>query len=163
MSGVRSAGLGTQLRHLLELLDGDLEKIYARMGHGVYRPRFTPIMRALESGETLSVKAIAERAEITHSAASQTVRKMAKLGLVKVSSGEDARSREVSLSTRGRRLLPQLQRQWDATLAAAEALDAELGGQLLTTLDAAIDALEARSFQARILAVLRQDNGIKSL
>jgi MarR family transcriptional regulator, organic hydroperoxide resistance regulator len=155
MANVRSIGLGTQLRHLLELLDGDLEKIYARMDGGLYRPRFTPVMRALESGESLSVKVIAERAGITHSAASQTVLKMASCGLVDVSSGDDARSRDVRLSARGRRLLPRLQRQWQATREAAEHLDAELGGRLVSTLDAAIEALQNKPFEDRIQSILR--------
>lgn len=155
MSKTRTIGLGTQLRHLLELLDGDLEKIYAQMDGVTYRPRFTPIMRALEAGDVLSVKAIAESAGITHSAASQTVLRMARLGLVEVSSGQDARSRNVTLSPLGRRLLPRLQQQWQATREAAEQLDAELGGRLASTLDAAIEALHARPFEKRIHAILK--------
>ncbi|MEM0930513.1 MAG: MarR family transcriptional regulator, partial [Pseudomonadota bacterium] len=53
-------GLGTQLRRLLELLDGELEQIY-RQDHPFYTPRFTPVMKALAADEPLSIKAIAER------------------------------------------------------------------------------------------------------
>ena len=43
-------GLGTQLRHLLELLDGAVEEAYALAGMR-YRPRYTPVMRALIAQE----------------------------------------------------------------------------------------------------------------
>ena len=40
-------GLGTQLRRLLELLDGDVEAVYKEHVPG-YVPRYAPIMKALE-------------------------------------------------------------------------------------------------------------------
>lgn len=154
MSKTQAIGLGTQLRHLLELLDGEVDALYAQGKDRVYRPRFTPIMRALEQGDVLSVRSIADRTGVTHSAASQTVSKMAALGLVDVTSGDDARSRDVRLSRTGRSMLPRLRKQWDATRRAAEQLDAEVGGQLSSTLDAAINALQARPFGTRVRAHL---------
>ncbi len=51
-------GLGTLLRHLLELLDGDVEQAYAELGLD-YRPRFTPVVRALLESEPRSIRDIA--------------------------------------------------------------------------------------------------------
>lgn len=143
-------GLGTQLRHLLELLDGAVARAYAQDGL-TYRPRFTPVMRALSQSEPLTLGRIAELASITQPAATQTVALMAKEGLVSVEPGEvDGRQRLVRLSDGGRALLPQLQQHWQATTAAAEQLDAELSGPLSRALEEAIAALEARPFDVRI-------------
>ena len=40
--------LGTRLRHLLELLDGDVAAVYADLGLTGFRPRFTPVLIALD-------------------------------------------------------------------------------------------------------------------
>ena len=146
----RSAdGLGTQLRRLLELLDGDLEAIYGEE-HPSYSPRFTPIMKALAPGDSLTIKEIAQRSSVSHSAASQTISKLVKLGLVRLVAGEDKRSRLVSLTGDGKDLLPWLNSRWAATQQAANSLEAELSHPLASLLGEAISALEDRSFADRI-------------
>lgn len=142
-------GLGTQLRHLIELLDGDVAQQYKDAGLD-YRPRYTPIMRALQALETASIGQIAEAAGITQPAATQTVSLMKKDGLVTVEHGEDGRRRLVRLSTEGRTRLPALESCWAATKAAADDLDAQLASPLSKCLIEAIAALEAKPFLARI-------------
>ena len=70
-------GLGTQLRHLIELLDGAVEASYVEAGLN-YRPRYTPVMRALAANEALTIGEIAAQAGITQPAATQTVAVMVK-------------------------------------------------------------------------------------
>jgi len=149
-------GLGTQLRHLIELLDGGLDELYQR-DHEGYRPRYTPIMRALEDVEHLTIKAIAQTAGISHSAASQTVAKMISEDLLEQSAGRDARERLIRLSDRGRSLLPTLKERWIATQKAADELDRELSVPLSQIAAEAIDALTNRSFTTRILEHERTD------
>ncbi|WP_296722364.1 S41 family peptidase [Erythrobacter sp.] len=143
--------LGTKLRTLLECLDGDLASIYQELGLD-YRPRFTPVMRTLSAFGTATVKKVADNAGISHSAASQTVTEMKKAGLVTTEPGEDARERVVSLTDSGREALPLLERQWEATTRAANALNAELSCSLDAVADEAIAALSAKPFRERILA-----------
>ena len=146
----RSAdGLGTQLRRLLELLDGDLEKLY-REEHPFYVPRYTPVMKALAPGEQLTIKDIAARSSISHSAASQTISKMTQLGLVELGVEGDRRYRKVRLSDEGRALLPWLEHRWLATRRAADTLGKELAFPLSKLLSEAITRLEAESFRERI-------------
>ena len=57
-------GLGTQLRHLIELLDGDVAQTYANAGLD-YRPRFTPVMRVLQEHDTLLVGRFVGRGRAT--------------------------------------------------------------------------------------------------
>ena len=143
--------LGSKLRTLLELLDGDLSSLYAELSLD-YRPRFTPVMRTLSSSGTATVKQIADFAGISHSAASQTITEMKKAGLVGTEAGKDARERVVTLTEKGHAVLPELERQWQATTRAADALNAELSCSLDAAAEEAIAALSKRPFRDRILA-----------
>lgn len=143
-------GLGTQLRHLIELLDGAVEASYLEAGLD-YRPRYTPVMRALAAQEPLSIGEIAAQAGITQPAATQTVALMVKQGLLVAQAGSlDGRQKMIRLSEAGRAMLPRLQQCWQATAAAAASLDAQLAYPLSQALADAIRALEERSFGERI-------------
>jgi DNA-binding MarR family transcriptional regulator len=144
-------GLGTQLRHLIDLLDGDVATSYVEAGLA-YRPRYTPVMRVLGEHGSASIGEIAVYAGITQPAATQTVALMKKEGLVKIVAGADARQRLVTLSEQGRAMLPQLKQCWAATACAAASLDAELPFPLSHCLAAAIAALEASPYIERIRA-----------
>lgn len=141
--------LGTRLRHLLELLDGDLEQIYRDSGLD-YRPRYTPIVRALRDLGPSSLTAIAEYSGLTHSAVSQTVAQMKAKKLLRTRSGKDARTQTVALAPAAEQMLPALDAQWAATAAAAAKLDRELTMPLTSIIEEAIAALEKRPFAARI-------------
>jgi DNA-binding MarR family transcriptional regulator len=144
------AGLGTQLRHLIELLDGAVGAAYEEAGLA-YRPRYTPVMRALLEKEALTLGEIAVRAAITQPAATQTVALMVKEGLLVAEAGpRDGRQKVVRLSEQGQALLPRLRVCWAATAAAAGGLDAELSYPLSRLLEEAILALEAKPFGERI-------------
>ena len=146
-------GLGTQLRRLIELLDDGVSEAndYADLN---YRPRYTPVMRALAGGDALTIGRIAEAARISQPAATQTVALMLKDGLVDVTAGAvDARQRVVALSAHGRELMPRLERAWQATASAAAGLDDE--SALLSAVAAALSALDRRSFAQRICDVLQ--------
>jgi DNA-binding MarR family transcriptional regulator len=145
-------GLGTQLRHLIELLDGAVQQAYSDAGLD-YRPRYTPVMRVLAQQQSATIGQLAELAGITQPAATQTVALMKKEGLLVVdASSEDGRQRVVRLSLRGAAMLPRLQACWQATRRAADSLDAELDFPLSTCLAQAISVLGQCSFDERIRA-----------
>lgn len=144
-------GLGTQLRHLIDLLDGDVAAAYVDAGLA-YRPRYTPVMRVLGEHGSASVGDIAAYAGISQPAATQTVALMKKEGLVDISTGVDARQRRVQLSRAGQAMLPRLRLCWAATAAAAASVDAELAFPLSQCLAEAIAALQRRPFGERIRA-----------
>lgn len=142
-------GLGTQLRTLLELLDGELESIYLDEGLD-YRPRFTPVLRALLDETPQTVGRIAARAGISQPAATQTLNLMLARGWVEPQADPaDARHRLYAPSAKARDALPRLQAIWAATGGAARGLDAELSSPLSALLDEAIAALRRRSFPQR--------------
>ena len=140
---------GTLLRHLSEVLDGAVEDAYGRSGLA-YRPRYTPVMRALIEQGPASIRALSRYAGITHSAVSQTVAQMTRQGLVEPLPGKDGRERIVTLTAKGEAMVPHLQRQWEATAAAARTLDEDLPMPLVELLLQAIAALERRSFGERL-------------
>lgn len=145
------AGLGTLLRHLIDLLDREVEAQYRRAGLA-YRPRYTPVVRTLNALGSASIRTIARHAQLTHSAVSQTVAQMARAGLVRVAPGADARERIVRLSSRALAMQPELERIWRATRRAQLSLERELAFPLSALLQQAIDALEREPFGPRIAA-----------
>jgi DNA-binding MarR family transcriptional regulator len=151
-----SPGLGTQLRHVLELLDGDVAQVYVALGLDDYRPRFSPIVRALVAAGPSSIGDLAHAISVTHSAASQTVAQMSRCGLVSLKPGADARQRIVHLTASARSLLPTIEAERAATQAAACELDAELPCPLSQMVTAILRAVERRPFRQRIADAARE-------
>lgn len=145
------ATLGTLLRRVLDELDGAVADAYALAGLA-YRPRYTPVVRAIDASGPLAIRTLAEAAQVTHSAASQTVAQMRRAGLVTLRAGEDGRERRVVLTPKARALLPALERHWAVTNAAARQLEAELSTPLAQVLAETVAALERQPFAARIAA-----------
>jgi DNA-binding MarR family transcriptional regulator len=140
--------LGTSLRRLIGLLDGEVDRAYADAGLD-FRAAFTPAVRALLASEPLSVRDVASATGTTHSAASQTVAQLKRAGLVIDASSRDGRERRVRLSAHGCQILPAVQAQWRRADQAAAALDAELGLGLNDVIQAAIEALDRHAFLTR--------------
>jgi DNA-binding MarR family transcriptional regulator len=147
---VTGPGLGTRLRHLIELLDGDVAAVEEELGLTGFRPRFAPFLRTLAAIGPSSIRDLAKIVEVTHSAASQTVAQMARQDLVELSPGADARQRIVTLTGRSRELLPQLERSWNAAETAGRELDAELPFPLSEVVISATEALRRRPLRDRI-------------
>jgi DNA-binding MarR family transcriptional regulator len=141
--------LGTLLRHLIEHLDDAVEHRYRAAGFG-YKPRYTPVVRALLDLHEASLRQIAHHAQITHSAVSQTIAQMGDSGLVETVQGTDARQHVVRLTSKANRMVPELRSIWLATNTAADRLDTELPYSLSSLLADTISTLEKRSFEERI-------------
>ncbi|MEV0090864.1 helix-turn-helix domain-containing protein [Streptomyces sp. NPDC050738] len=148
--------LGTRLRHLLELLDGDVAAVYADLGLEGFRPRFTPVVRELAATGPSSIRDLARATGVTHSAASQTVAQMVREGFLVLEPGEDdARRRMARLTQAAESLLPLLDAESAATTAAATEFEAELPYPLSRLIGEALDALARRPMRERIGAVMK--------
>src|SRR5215217_308986 len=88
---------GVLLRRLIDHLDGAVERSYVDAGLD-YRPRFTPIVRALLNNGASTLWALSGCTGVTHSAVSQTLTQMASRGWVSMEPGRDARERIVTLT-----------------------------------------------------------------
>jgi DNA-binding MarR family transcriptional regulator len=145
-------GLGTQLRHLLDLMDADVTSVLADLGLDSYRPRFSTYLRAVAALGPVPIRDLARATGVTHSAASQTVAEMSRRGLVDLRPGADGRQRIVHLTEQAREIMPIVDAEWDATASAAAELDAELPFPLAELVPAIAAALDRRGFRDRILA-----------
>ncbi|MEV0583094.1 MarR family transcriptional regulator [Nonomuraea sp. NPDC050310] len=144
---------GTLMRTLYERTDGAIAQIYADLGLPDYRPRYSPIVRALVTSGPMTIRDLAAAASVTHSAASQTVSQMRRAGYLDLHPGPtDARQRIVHLTDRCRAALPLIEAEWQATALAMRDLDAELPIPLADLLEAALAALDRRPFHDRLLA-----------
>lgn len=151
VAGSSLVGLGTLLRHVLDEMDDDIGTVLADLGTPEYRPRFSPIVRALVALGPVPITDLARAIAVTHSAASQTVAQMARRGFVELRPGEDARQRVVHLTDKARGLLPKIEAEWAATASAAAEMDAELPFPLAELVPAIAAALASRRFRQRIL------------
>ena len=143
------------MRHVLELLEGDVARVYTDLGVADYRPRFSPVVRALVAAGPLSIRDLASAVGVTHSAASQTVAQMTRNGLLTLEPGADARQRLAHLTARARDLLPLIEAEWAATAAAAAELEAELPAALSEVLFLTERAVVSRPMRVRIADAAR--------
>jgi len=144
-------GLGTLLRHVLDEMDGDIAAVLADLRTPGYRPRFSPVVRALVALGPVPIRDLARAIGVTHSAASQTVAQMRGRGFVVIEPGEDARQRVVHLTAKTLALLPKIDAEWAATASAAAELDAELPFPLAELVPAIAAALARRRFRQRMM------------
>ncbi|MFJ9212839.1 transcriptional regulator, MarR family [Streptomyces sp. L-9-10] len=143
--------LGTRLRHLLDRLEAGVEATYTDLGLDGFRPRYAPVARALAAAPgPCSIRELARTTGVTHSAASQTVARMARDGLVALAPGDDVRQRMVRLTPEAEELLPALNVEWEATSAAAAEFEAELPYPLSRLIGEALEALDRRPMRQRI-------------
>lgn len=149
---------GVLLRRLIDHLDGAVERSYALAGLD-YRPRFTPIIRALLNGGPATLRALSDQTGVTHSAISQTVAQMGKSGWVSVEVGRDGRERIVTLTPFAIENRPALERCWAATEAASATLDDDVGQPLADVLTRALAALDRRPFADRLAAAFTDKPG----
>lgn len=143
-------GLDTRLRGLLDAMDADVALALSDLGVRDYRTRYSAVVRYVDEHGAATIRKLADRLRVTHSAASQTVAEMERRGWVELRAGDDARQRLVRLTAKARRMLPAINAEWDATEAAAAALDAELPYSLSALIDELAAALERRRFRDRI-------------
>lgn len=92
-----------------------MAKVYSDFGLSDYRPRFSLIVRTLLSGGPISIRDLAKKVGVTHSAASETVAQLARCGLVALEPGSDARQRIVHLTPGAHSTLPIIEAEWAAT------------------------------------------------
>lgn len=147
--------IGTQLRQLLDLVDAGIGAAYDELGLPDFRPRYNPILQLLARSGPQSITALATATGVTHSAASQTVAQATRDGLIRLApGGTDARQRIATLTTKAKRLMPTLDREWAATNAAAQEWQAELAYPLSDLLTTAIESLLQRPLGERIISHL---------
>ncbi len=147
----RSRDRWQPLRELLAEVEAEIENVYRARGLHDVRPRYVyPLIRLAHTGP-LTIRELAESLGRTHSAISQTLAGMRREGLISSEPGEDARTRRITLTERGRSLVPFLETEWRATEQAVAQLDDEVMPHSLSrAVMATAEALRRRSMEDRI-------------
>ncbi|WP_317616468.1 MarR family transcriptional regulator [Luteimonas gilva] len=134
---------------MLDALDPAVADAYAAAGLD-YKPRYTPIVRALARHGPMRIKDIAQGSGLSHSAVSQTVSALAAAKWVELKAGADGRERIVHLTRYAVSRMAALERQWEITAMAAASLNDDIGQPLEVVLRKALQVLEEKSFAARL-------------
>ena len=138
------------IRLLMSAMDRDIATLYEDTGISGFRPRFSPALIKLSRKGPMSIRALADAVEVTHSAMSQTVSAMRKAGFVTTGATTDGRARVVRLTAKARRLVPFLEAEWRATERSLIELEAEIPYPLTQVVQDIERALERRSFGERL-------------
>ena len=139
------------LRLLLQALDDDIFRLYHERGIGIQTSHSMVIIRLASAG-SMTIRALADSLDITHSAASQKVSALRKDGYVLDTAGNDLRTKVIGLTERGAELAPFLAAEWSATESAASDLERELPYPLSRVVDDMREALQRQTFHDRIVA-----------
>lgn len=144
---------------LLRSVDDEIADVYTDRGMADVRPRFAPVFLVLSGearadGSGWTIRALAERVDVSHSAMSQTVAAMRSAALAESVRGPDGRTRLVRLTGRGERVAPFVQAEWRATEAALAELEDEIPYPLTRVADDIAAALRGRRFAERVVAHL---------
>jgi len=135
-------------------LDRGIAEVYSGLGIEGVRPRFSMALMFLDADGPMTIRRLAQECGVTHSAMSQSVSQMLMEGLVESAVGEDARSKIVSLTSRGRKAVPSLKAEWYATEAAIAELEDELPYPPSRMAADLAEAMERQPFSSRVLGHL---------
>jgi DNA-binding MarR family transcriptional regulator len=141
---------------VLAAMDADIASLYTEAGIDGVRTRFVGPLIDLHRFGPMTIRELADRRRVSHSAMSQTGAAMRAAGLVEPAGepGADARTRRIQLTARSRELAPFLEAEWRATEQTVRELDAELPYSLSRLADDLTALLERRSFADRLRANL---------
>lgn len=127
-------GIGTRMRRLQEQLTADADRIYEEAGLN-FRASYFYVIYALAEYGSMPIGEIARLAGFSHSAVSQTVKRLAQEDLVETTAMDDGRQKCVQLTANGETLVRKVRPIWQIL----ETVNAEAGA---TELLAGIDAME---------------------
>jgi DNA-binding MarR family transcriptional regulator len=139
------------LHRLLAAMDDDIARIYGDLGITDLKPSWVMELLRLDAHGPMTISELAASTQRTHSAMSQKVSAMRAAGLVRTRPGTDARSKQITLTPKARRITGQLAAEWRATEAAIAGLEAEIPYPISRVVVDIQAALAHKSFRERIL------------
>jgi DNA-binding MarR family transcriptional regulator len=146
------------LRLLMDAMDADIARVYAEARIEGVKPSFVMEVLRLHARGPMTIAELARSVQRTHSAMSQKVAAMRAAGLVRTTTGPDARSKKVALTAKAQRLAGRLAAEWRATEAALTELEAEIPYPLSRAVTDIGQALRRKSFHDRIAEKLSADH-----
>ena len=145
------------LRLLQAAMDADIARIYAEAQIDGLKPSFVMELLRLHARGPMTITELAGSVQLSHSAVSQKVAAMRAAGLIRTTTGADARSKKVTLTARARRIAGRLAAEWRATEAAVAEIEAEIPYPLSRVVTDIEEALQRKNFHDRIAEKLAAD------
>lgn len=143
-------GLGTRFRRLVEAMATSVERFYAEQGVPFKSGHFYAFYAvALRGPQTINE--ISKLAGFSHSAVSQTVKKLVNLGLFETRATDDGRQKAVHLTAEGSSLYERFKPMWAATDGVVKDAIAESGHDFMTALSGFEAALNRSSIYERLM------------
>ena len=150
-------GTWRQVRLLFESMNADIARIYAEAQIAGLTPSMVMELLRLHARGPMTITELAESVQRTHSGTSQKVAAMRAAGLVRTTTGTDARTKKITLTAKARRIVGQLAAEWRATEAAVAELESEIPYPLSKVMNDIEAALQHKSFHDRIAEKLADD------
>jgi len=150
--GLGYLALGSRLRRLSENFLAEINRTYQNEGID-FDASWFPVFYLLSKNDSLSIKELSERTEVSHPAASQLITNLKNKKLVTSAvCSDDARRQLVQLTESGRELLEQIIPVWDALQSAADELLKQEPGcrELLTAISSLENAFKTANLADRI-------------
>lgn len=138
-------------------MDADIARVYAEAGIEGLKPSFVMELLRLHARGPMTIAQLAASVQRTHSAESQKVAAMRKVGLVQTIAGPDARTKQIVLTDKARGLMSLLAAEWRSTESVILELEDELPYPLSRVISDLEAALVRRSFHDRIVERLAAD------
>lgn len=141
-------GIGTRCRRIFEMLSIEMDKIYQNEGVDIGMREF-PILYCLDHKGPLLIADIQKLTGLTHSAVSQTVKKLSGKEYLWLRTADDARSKIVVFSDRGEKLIAKLKPVWAVAEHAMSDVIESCDHNILEALDNYEAALSEKPFTQR--------------
>ncbi len=146
-------GIGTRIRRLYEMMSADADRIYEEAGLN-FRVSYFYVIYALSLKDAMPIAEIAKLAGFSHSAVSQTVKKLSTEGLLKIEASSDGRQKLITLSETGKSLQNDLKPYWEALEASMKDAINEAGINILDAINQTEKAYKRISLYDRAKAKL---------
>lgn len=157
------AALGSRLRRLADTFTTESEKIYELYGNEL-SPRWFPVFYMLTQLDEAGITELADAIGQSHASVSQVVRDMVKGGVAETRRGKaDGRSSKVTLTQKGKALIPSLRLQCDDVALAVRQLFSESGSNLWSEMESLEYELSQKNLFQRVNEVrkYREGNEVK--
>ena len=149
--------LASRLRRLLDKLQRDGRRAYKDLGLD-FEVRWFSVFHFLISVSEASITQISQSLNLRHPTVIQVINEMMQNGLLKSAHDKsDRRRRQVSLTSKGRKLAMLLKPVWLAFDEAGQELATELGNDFIASLNKLESAIRRETPYARIQSRLRSN------
>lgn len=152
--------IGSRMRRLSDYLIAEINKVYQEEEMG-FDASWFPLFFILGQEQEVSIRQLADRIQVSHSAVSQLVSNLKKKGLVQSNTATgDARVQMIRFTPKGVCMLEKIKPVWEGLTRVMENLECSHpeAASVLTGITAMESAFEDKNLKDRIQGELHHEN-----